>query len=115
MAEFVFVCPSCGYQVTTNIRDPAPTCELRGDGRVVTMRRDYRAEGVGFGNLGQLKFERENGSAQDLKKLVLPTGEYYANKDDPDGQVGLRKWADSVSPKSGNKRPVYPEIQKRSY
>lgn len=111
---YVFKCPSCGRQEESQNRNPL-WCACHKMSNPTAMRRDYAAEGFGVTGVVQLKFERENGTAQDLKKLVLPTKEYFAGPHDPEGEKGLRDWAEKSSPKSDNKHPVYPDMARKVF
>jgi len=46
---YCFKCPICGWEVETPVRDPAPACH-RDEPRKhdCVMRRNWRAEAVGF-------------------------------------------------------------------
>jgi len=77
------------------------------------LRRIYD---VSFGNLRQLKAERDVGGARALAQKFLPSASDFASPGDPDGAKGLRTWADEHDPKPGNKTPMYPEgTPKRSW
>jgi len=116
MAVYVFRCPVDGYTVETSQRDPAPTHGPHVKGKVLygPMVRDYRAEGASPAIAG-LKRERELGSPNDLKGLFLPTAKDYAGPGDPDGQRGLRAWAEETRPAADNKRPVYPDMDRKVF
>jgi hypothetical protein len=120
---YCFVCRDCGYRVETNVREPAPThFHSWKPGakknvqplREVTMQRDYRTENVAP-QVVQLKREREAGGRSAVRDMFLPTAKDFESASDPDGQKGLRKWADETKPKDGNKKPYWPDMKKKTF
>ena len=76
--------------------------------------RDYRAEGVGLGNIVEIR--RESGHTKsEIRDLFLPTLKDYQSPSDPTGERGLRQWNETHGPKESNKSPMYPELPKRSF
>ena len=118
MSLYCFICRACGYRVETTVRDPAPVCKHvqvnRPGAPDETMARDYRAEAASP-QVANLKREREAGGPSAVRDMFLPTAKDYESPSDPDGQKGLRKWADEHAPAAGNKRPSYPEMKKVSF
>jgi hypothetical protein len=120
---YVFTCRDCGYQVETNVREPAPTHfhswkpgakKNPQPRREVVMQRDYRAESSSP-LVANLKREREAGGRSAVRDMFLPTAKDYESPSDPDGSKGIRKWAEEHAPADGNKRPDYPDIPKKSF
>jgi hypothetical protein len=110
MATYCYRCELCGGEFTYHERGywVCPT------GDMAPLVRDYRAEAVGVQVLG-LKRERERGGASAVRDMFLPTAKDFAGPTDPDGSKGLRQWGEEHAPKSGNKRPLYPDIPKVSF
>jgi len=122
---YCFKCLWCGYRVDTNVREPAPTCKHFGTMTMgvvdeeVTMQRDYRAENVGV-NVAELKSQRERGldgesGRKAQRDVFLPTMSEFVGAGDPTGEKGMREWNDSHAPRETNKRPLYPDVPKRSF
>jgi hypothetical protein len=111
MAVYCFKCRTCGQRWQTG--DPDHLCSHP------DMARDYQSEGVAPLTAG-LKRMRDRGldglSAQkELRDLMLPTAEEMATPQDPTGQKGIRAWAERQVPKEGNKKPLYPEMEKQVF
>lgn len=98
MRTYCFKCRICGYR--TEGYGPAWHCES-------DMARDYAAENFGVGAGVRVS---KTGTNRDQAKLFLPQAKDYAGPGDPDGSKGLRAWNESHGPKSGNTRPVRPEM-----
>ena len=114
---YVFRCDVCGERAEVSVREPVPWCihrELAIVRPIEPMRRDYRAENVAPQTV-QLKREREAGGSSAVRDLFLPTAKELAGPGDPDGEKGIREWADSQKPKDGNKRPNWPEMKKKTF
>lgn len=75
----------------------------------------HRVYSLALGNRRQLKVERERGGASAVRDMFLPTAKDMAGPGDPDGTKGIQEWADEHQPKMGNKRPMYPDIPRRSW
>jgi len=110
---YCFTCRECGYRVESNVREPVPTCSRALHGSVV-MQRDYRAENAAPQTFG-LKREREAGGRRAMRDAILPTVEDFKSPEDPDGEKGLRAWADETKPKEGNKNPLWPDMKKKVF
>lgn len=109
---YCFKCPQCGYWLETPIRDPAPTCASDAHDLEYTMRRDYRAEGVGLGS--GIKVSRD-GTVLDQARLFLPDNDEFAGPGDPDGTKGAREWLESHQPKESKGHNPLLEIERRSF
>ena len=110
MPTYCYRCRSCGQRWSDR------TDHLCSDPDVV---RDYQAEGVGP-LLAASKRTRDRGlegiSAQkELRDLMLPTADEMRTKEDPTGQKGIRKWAERQVPKEGNRKPLYPDMEKQVF
>jgi hypothetical protein len=103
-------CRSCGASTISNEPHdpPAHNCDLEPD-----VKRDYAAENVGIGT--GVRESRMEMSTSGYRDLFLPTAEDMAGPDDPDGQKGLRKWAEEHTPKDDNKRPAWPVMDKTQF
>jgi hypothetical protein len=82
--------------------------------------RDYRAEGTAVTGIVELKKQREAGTdglsgKKAQRDLFLPTAEENRSKSDPTGQKYIRDWNEHHGPRERNKRPLYPETDKRLY
>lgn len=82
--------------------------------------RDYRSEAVGFTGLAEMKRQRELGLDGDsgrkqMRDLFLPTADDYRSPEDPTGQKGLREWNERHGPRPSNKRPLYPEVERKVF
>jgi hypothetical protein len=77
------------------------------------LRRDYRAEAVGIG--GGVRESRRELTPSGYRDLFLPNAQDMATPDDPDGQKGLREWSATHGPREGNKRPMYPAMDKKVF
>lgn len=111
MARYEFVCEHGSYTTT------APMAEGPGDPPFCPecngfMRRVFT---VAVSNLVELKRERERGGARAVRDLFLPTAKELAGPGDPDGEKGIRAWADEHQPKPGNAKPLYPDIPKKVF
>src|SRR5262249_46132747 len=110
-------CPLCDCTAETPIRE-APLCHpeytTSGHSSPVSMKRDYRAEAASPTVAG-LKREREAGGARALRDHFLPKASDFAGPSDPEGTRGIRAWADRHGPKEGNRRPLWPDIPRRSF
>lgn len=83
------------------------------------MLRDYRAEGF-CADVTRLKLERERGldgdSARKAQRdLFLPTMDDFKSPSDPTGEKGMRDWLERHVPRESNKRPLYPEVPRRTF
>jgi hypothetical protein len=107
---YVYIC-STGHRFQSRERGldqcPKPDCPTP------TARRDWRAEGVGIGE--GVRESRKEMSNSGYRDLFLPTAEDMMSADDPTGQKGLREWAETHGPREDNKRPMYPEMDKRVF
>lgn len=115
MALYIWKCDECRLQI-----DTTQHVDGRLDDKGHRMRRDYRAEGVGFTGVAEFRRQREAGLDGDsgkrqLAETFLPTAEDMKGPDDPTGQKGLAKWNDEHGPKEGNKRPFRPVTEKRTF
>jgi hypothetical protein len=107
---YIYACRMCGRQVESRQHGASILC---GDSHVpMTMLRDYRAEGVAP-QVVQLKREREAGGRSAIRDLFLPTTKDFESPTDPDGEKGLRAWADETKPKDGNTKPLWPDMKKK--
>lgn len=84
------------------------------------MRRDYQAEGVGFSGISELKRQRESGldglsGRKAQRDIFLPTAKELRSPSDPDGQKGIRAWAERHGPRDSNKKPLYPDMDKKQF
>jgi len=89
-------------------------------GPQVELKRDYKAEAVGFNGLAEMKRQREQGTdglsgRKAMRDLFLPTAEDFAKPGDRSGQKGIREWAETHGPRATNKKPLYPEMEKRTF
>jgi hypothetical protein len=112
---YVFRCDVCGERAEQSAREPVPWCihrELAIVRPIEPMRRDYRAENVAP-QVVQLKREREAGGSSAVRDLFLPKAKDFESPSDPDGEKGLRAWADETKPKDGNKKPNWPAMKKK--
>ena len=108
---YCWKCRTCGGQTTNNDHSTTPehNCEM-GTPDVI---RDYAAENVGIG--AGVRESRTEMTTSGYRDLFLPTAEDMAGPDDPDGQKGLRKWAEEHTPKDDNKRPAWPVMEKTQF
>lgn len=107
---YCFVCRVCGLTVERPNREKpydCPRCE-----GVDTFRRNWMAEGVGLGNITELRKDREGNGAAALRDRFLPSTADFASPADPDGEKGMRTWLEEHGPRETNKRPLYPEHKK---
>lgn len=110
MPTYCYRCRSCGQRWSG------------GDGHLCSLPdvvRDYQAENVGP-LTASLKRMRERGldgiSAQKaLRDVMLPTADEMRTPSDPTGQKGIRAWAERQVPKEGNKKPLYPDMEKQVF
>ena len=82
--------------------------------------RDYRAEGAAVTGLVEMKKQREAGTdglsgKKAQRDLFLPTAAENRTKADPTGQKYIREWNEKHIPRERNKKPLYPETDKRLY
>lgn len=125
--KYLYRCPvpGCEVRADSNIYAPSPdyfpACGAhtfagarRVDEGLVVMVRDYRAENVAPQVL-PLKREREAGGPSAVRDLFLPTAKDFESPSDPDGQKGIRAWADEQKPKDGNKKPHWPDMKKKTF
>lgn len=115
MPTYCYRCEVCGGRFTYPERGwwVCPT------GDMAPLVRDYRSENVGPLTAG-LKRMRERGldgiSAQKaLRDIMLPTADEMRTPSDPTGQKGIRAWAERQVPKEGNKKPLYPDMEKQVF
>ena len=106
---YCFKCTGCGARVERTSRD-IPLHDCPSEGHVI---RDYLAENVGIGE-GVRESRREHTNSG-YRDLFLPTADDYKSPDDPDGQKGLREWADTHGPREDNKRPMWPEMDRKVF
>ena len=112
---YCFKCPECGARQETRAYDTVPWCLFdHGQAGAGPMARDYRTEAAAPATL-QLKREREAGGRSAIRDLFLPTTEDFKGPSDPDGEKGLRAWADETKPKDGNTKPLWPEMKKKTH
>ena len=83
-------------------------------------RRDYGAEGVGFNGIAEMRRQREQGldglsGRKAQRDLFLPTADELRTRSDPSGQKGIRDWAERHGPRDTNKKPLYPDMEKRTF
>lgn len=67
-----------------------------------------------------MKKQREQGldglsGRKEQRDLFLPTAEELAGPGDRSGQKAIREWAEKHTPKDDNKKPLYPEMEKRTF
>lgn len=106
---YCFVCPN-GHRTQAQNRDPLGyDCYDCGE----PLRRDWQTEGVGIGE-GVRESRREHTNSG-YRDLFLPTADDYKSPDDPDGQKGLRDWAETHGPREDNKRPMWPEMDRKVF
>jgi hypothetical protein len=84
------------------------------------MRRDYKAEGVGFNGLAEMRKQREQGldglsGRKAQRDIFLPTAEDMRKPGDPTGQKGLRAWNERHEPRESNKAPLRPETERTTF
>lgn len=113
MAQYSFKCTTCTQvaEVTASVTEsyPVPHCSEHG-----SMVRDYRVDSPAAA-VANLKRERDMGGSRAMRDLFLPTARDFESPADPDGQKGLRNWADSHAPRDGNSKPLWPEMKKQVY
>jgi len=105
VAVYVFRCLNCGAPFESkniNTQQPVFCCAYP------MLKRDYRAEGVGFSIPGRAK-ERRYEDKNELRDLFLPTAEEFISPDDPDGSKGIDHWNETHVPAEGNTNPIRPE------
>jgi hypothetical protein len=78
-----------------------------------TLRRDWKAEGVGIGP--GVRESNVELTASGYRDLFLPTEADLSSADDPDGVKGMQEWMEEHEPKAGNKRPILPERTKTNF
>lgn len=121
MAAYSYICVVCGH--TMVVRAPmseGPPEEVfcpAHDNRdtFYAMKRDYAADGVGLGNVTELRQSRESGGTAAMRDQFLPTAKELAHEGDPDGSKGINDWNERFSPRSDNKRPARPVSPKRLF
>lgn len=113
MTTYCYKCSECGLTATSASRNRTGSCSVGHPAAPIV--RDYRAENAGATGMVQLKHERSMGGRAAYRDAFLPTAEDYASPSDPDGERGLRTWADEHQPTEDNKRPLYPDIKRRSW
>jgi len=112
---YCFVCPECGARQEMRAYGEVPWCSNdHGTAGVLPMRRDYRTEAAAPQTL-QLKREREAGGRRAIRDLFLPKAKDFESPSDPDGEKGLRAWADETKPKDGNTKPLWPDMKKKVF
>ena len=112
---YCFKCPECGARQETRAYDTVPWCLFdHGRSGAVPMQRDYRSENAAPA-VTQLKKEREAGGRRAIRDLFLPTTKDFESASDPDGEKGLRQWADETKPKDGNTKPLWPDMKKKVF
>jgi hypothetical protein len=84
------------------------------------LRRNYQAEAAGFSGIAEMRRQRESGldglsGKKAQRDLFLPTARDMAKPGDRDGQRGLRDWAERHGPRESNKKPLYPDIEKKVF
>lgn len=99
----------CGVCLGTDLAGPQ-----------VELLRDYKAEAVGFSGLAEMKRQREQGldglsGRKAQRDIFLPTAQDFAKPGDRDGQKGIREWAERHGPRETNTKPLYPEMEKRTF
>lgn len=105
MAVYVYLCETGhSFQSAIHGLEQCPT-------HISGVRRDYRAEKVGF-EVVSLRRERERGGPSAVRDLFLPTAKELAGPGDPDGTKAIQEWNDTHDPKEGNRRPMRPEAPK---
>lgn len=108
---FCYICTSCESTGTSASNQKVGTaCPVCAEG---TLRRDWRAEGVGIGpGVRESNLEL---SPSGYRDLFLPSEADLSSVDDPDGTKGMREWMDEHEPKEGNKHPILPERTKTQF
>ncbi len=119
MATYCYYCPACGLESTAGDRETrvCGPCLIQ-DQKVVEIKRDYKAERVGFNGLAELRRQRETGTdglsgKKAMRDLFLPTAKEMAKPGDPTGQKGLHEWNEKHEPRESNKAPLRPETDRR--
>jgi len=105
VAVYVFRCLNCGAPFESkniNTQQPVFCCAYP------MLKRDYRAEGVGFA-VAKLARQRKDATDTEMRDLFLPTADEFIGPDDPDGSKGIEKWNDEHVPAEGNYNPIRPE------
>lgn len=106
MATYVFSCRDCGASFELSMssigEQPCAACGKP------TLRRDYRAENVGF-SIAAIRGGGATTTNAEMRDLFLPKAEEFAGPDDPDGSKGLDKWNESHEPAESNTNPIRPE------
>ncbi len=118
---YIFRCRNCLARVEGHLPNPEDhahvVCALCGSDRGWT--RDYRAEAASVA-VSALKRDRERGTDGEsgrkaLRDLFLPTMDDFRSPSDPTGEKGMREWNDRHGPRETNKKPLYPDVPKRSF
>lgn len=113
MARYTFKCATCNEvaEVTASVTEDyqVPHCSVHG-----AMVRNFRAD-LPVAAVANLKRERDMGGSRAMRDLFLPTARDFQSPTDPDGQRGLRDWAESHAPREGNAKPLWPEMQKQVF
>jgi predicted RNA-binding Zn-ribbon protein involved in translation (DUF1610 family) len=109
--EFCYVCTSCGATgASLSNEKVGAACPVCPEG---TLRRDWKAEGVGIGP--GVRESNQELSASGYRELFLPSEDDLSSADDPTGVKGMKEWMDEHEPREGNKHPVLPERTKTNF
>jgi hypothetical protein len=112
MPTYLFRCRECGMKAS-GIYPDAEHAILEGESH--DWVRDYKAENVGLTGMVQMKREREAGGSRAVRDLFLPKQRDFESPEDPDGSRGIRAWADEHAPKESNKRPLWPDMPRKTF
>lgn len=121
MRTYCYYCPECGRESASALREEVLLCgPCLLNGENVELKRDYKAEAVGFNGMAELKRQREQGldglsGRKAQRDLFLPTAEEFAKPGDRDGQKGIREWAERHGPRDTNTKPLYPDMERRTF
>lgn len=107
---YCYRCPDCGFAYESQTHIPSSNLPVHCDFPVV---RDWKREGVGIGS-GVRESKREM-TTSGYRDLFLPTAADMAGPDDPDGQKGLREWAETHGPRDDNTKPAWPEMDRKVF
>ncbi len=110
---YVWRCVVCGSQREGNSPDGIAVAGSERCCELMTLKRDFRAEGVGIGS--GVRVSRD-GTLHEQSKLFLPGNEDFKGPGDPDGTKGMREWHDTHQRKDPKGRGVkVGDIARRSF